>query len=87
MTWISGFHGTSVRLTAQASDQADQQAEQPGPGAEDQRVLERIEIEPPGQHLGEMIEAQTVLALSRCRTGAKAAATPPARSAPGRRRP
>ena len=44
-------------------DQADHQAEQPGPGAEDQRVLERIDIEPPGQHLLEMVEAQAVLAL------------------------
>ena len=55
--------GTSVRLTAQASTSADDEAEQAGPGAEDQRVLQRIDVEPAGEHLAEMVEAHTLLAL------------------------
>ncbi len=41
----------------------DDQAEQSGPGAEDERVLERSDIEPAGEHLAEMIEREPVLAF------------------------
>ena len=43
--------------------QAENQAEQARPGAEDQRILERGEIEASGQDLAEMIEAEPILAL------------------------
>ncbi len=41
----------------------DDQAEQAGPGAENERVLQRLHIEPAGQHLLEMLEAQAAFAL------------------------
>ncbi len=56
---LAGHIGAADRERHQ---HADQEAEQAGPGAEDERVLERLQVEASGQHLAEMIEAQSPFA-------------------------